>query len=170
MIASAVVRRSKLRCLRSVPPLRDRVDLRHLLRRQPPFRRLHVLLDLLRLRRAGDDARDVRRGSPASRSRGRAPSCRAPPRTRSSPDRTAKLRSDRISSPRAPQAAMRVPSGGFSPWRYLPREEAARQREVRQNAQPVRLARGHQLALDAAVEQVVLVLRRDQRREVLRRA
>ena len=65
-------------------------------------------------------------------------------------------------APRAPQAARRVPSGGFSPRLYLPLSRPERQREERQEAQAEVLAGRQHLELHLPLQQGIVVLGRDE--------
>ena len=144
---------------------RDLVDLRELGGVEAPVRGGDVLLDLLAVARARDDAADVRlRGEPAdrqvdervvTRARERLEAFEPVPGGGGGRSGSASVATSRSACPRA-----RLRHGGTCP------SGSTREREVGQHAHARREAGGDEVRLDAPVEHVVLGLRRDERREL----
>ena len=118
--------------------------------------------------RAWSRPRSPRRPSAGRRGRRSRRRAAAAPRSRANAS-SASIRSQVASSTSRPCSARREPSGAGSPAPVLPGEQAAREREVRQQPEPEPLAGRDQVALGVAREPRVLVLRRDEPRLAPRR-
>src|SRR5439155_19207678 len=125
-----------------------------------------VLLYLLRLGRPGDYAGNIRlAGEPADRQGQHTLAQRVRNILEFAEYVEVPLGEDLLPA-RAPGGQTRILRGRLA-LAVLTGQEAACQREVWQHSQPVGIAGGHHFALYTPVQQVVFVLRGDERREVI---